>query len=177
MAAFQQIVKRVPTAELVVVGEGPLRSELESHELTRRGRVRLVGFQPVADLPKVFADSDLFVLPSRHDGWGVVINQALAAGLPIVATDAVGAAQDYIAHTGAGTLVPAGDASSLANAIHRFATEPEQLARCAEAASRAAEQLTLQSGVENWTSLFERVLSRSSSTDRFRSTDITLPTV
>jgi glycosyltransferase involved in cell wall biosynthesis len=160
-SAFQKVVERVPFAELVVVGEGPLRSELQSHELVRKGTARLIGFRPVGELPAIFADADLFVLPSRHDGWGVVVNQALAAGLPIVASDAVGAAQDHVARTGAGTLVSAGDATSLASAIMRFAIEPGELARCSKAASGAADRLTLQRGVEAWTELFEHVLERS----------------
>jgi glycosyltransferase involved in cell wall biosynthesis len=160
-SAFQTVAERVPTAELVVVGEGPLRNDLESHTLVRRGIARVIGFRPVAELPTFFADADLFVLPSRHDGWGVVVNQALAAGLPIVASDAVGAAQDHVARTGAGVLVSAGDATLLASAITRFATEPGELLRCAKAASDAADRLTLERGVEAWTELFENVLERS----------------
>ena len=52
--------------------------------------------RPPEALPRFFARADVFVLPSRYDGWGVVVNQALGAGLPILCSDAVGAAADLV---------------------------------------------------------------------------------
>ena len=61
--------------------------------------------------------SDVFVLPSRHDGWGVVVNQALAAGLPIITTDAVGAGLDFVENGVNGICVPANNVNALFNAM------------------------------------------------------------
>ena len=69
-----------------------------SHRCHRRSRERITyaGFQPPEELPRFFAEADVFVLPSRYDGWGVVVNQALGAGLPILCSDRVGAGADLV---------------------------------------------------------------------------------
>ena len=85
LAAFCKAAAVFPKIELVLVGEGPIGTELQSQiPPPIRPRVRFAGFQPVAELPRFFAAADVFVLPSRHDGWGVVVNQAVAAGLPLI---------------------------------------------------------------------------------------------
>ena len=76
--------------------------------------------QPPA-IPSVFAEADVFCLPSRHDGWGVVVNEALGAGLPIVASDGVGAAHDLVQHgRSTATSFPPEDARALAGALSRL---------------------------------------------------------
>lgn len=161
--AISQLAVRCPHVTLDLVGEGPLRHELqESIPLEYRRRFTFHGFSNVEALPAYFSSADLFVLPSRHDGWGVVVNQALAAGLPIVASDAVGAARDFVADRGTGRIVPAGDVDRLAGAIEYFATHPDVLRSCGAAARTVAGELSLQTGVANWLSLFRDVLDRSS---------------
>jgi glycosyltransferase involved in cell wall biosynthesis len=115
-----------------------------------RGRVRYAGFQAPDALPKFFAQADVFVLPSRHDGWGVVVNQALGAGLPIIASDHAGAAHDLVRGGTNGFTFPAGDANALAAAMLRYATNSE-LARAHGEASRAAHSdWTPERGAERW---------------------------
>ncbi|MBA3315522.1 MAG: glycosyltransferase family 4 protein [Planctomycetota bacterium] len=162
LSAFHRVSRNHPNAELVLAGEGPLRKELEASIAPHlRDRVRFVGFQPIESLPDLFADADLFVLPSRHDGWGVVVNQALAAGLPVVASDAVGAALDFVSGCGTGIVVPAGDAISLANAISTFADDAHKIRRHAKQASMMAAELTLERGVDTWAALFDEVLAEN----------------
>ena len=82
---------------LVLIGSGEMEQELRvlATEL-ELNNVDFVGFVNQSRIPKYYAASDVFVLPSRHDGWGVVINQALAAGLPIITSNAVGAGLDLV---------------------------------------------------------------------------------
>jgi glycosyltransferase involved in cell wall biosynthesis len=85
-------------------------------------RVRLVGEQPEAGLQPFYDAADLFVLASHHEGYGMVLAEALARGLPILATRA-GAIPDTVPAT-AGILVPPGDSSALAAALRRLLLDP-----------------------------------------------------
>ena len=72
----------------------------------------------------IFAAADAFVLPSRHDGWGVVVNEALGAGLPIIVSDRVGA-RDLVQHGGNGFITSVGDIDGLAGALLKLAQSEE----------------------------------------------------
>lgn len=102
-----------PAAPLVIVaGEGPLAAELASVP-----GLRLVGFQQQDRLIQLLALADAALVPSRREPWGVVVNEALACGCPVIASDVVGAAVDLIIDGVNGRVVPAGDARALAAAI------------------------------------------------------------
>jgi glycosyltransferase involved in cell wall biosynthesis len=87
--------------------------QLRDHALT--DRVRLAGELDAETLAGVYDESDLFVLPTRHEGYGMAVAEALARGLPVISTD-TGAVADLLAGT-AGVLVPAGDVPALTNAL------------------------------------------------------------
>lgn len=159
LRSFLRAIRIFPEMTLDLVGEGPLRPRLEaSVPNDMREKITFHGFSAVEDLPNHFSRADLFVLPSRHDGWGVVVNQALAAGLPVIASDAVGAAQDYVANQGAGAIIPAGDENALAAALESFAANPAEIRVCANFAKTVAKELTLERGIERWLSMFRQTL-------------------
>ncbi len=87
-------------------------------------------------MPGLFARADVFILPSRYDGWGVVVNQAIGAGLPVICSDAVGAGYDLVEPEVNGLRFPAGDVAALAGCMERLAADPA-LAKQWGAASRA----------------------------------------
>jgi glycosyltransferase involved in cell wall biosynthesis len=101
--------------------------------------VRLLGERPPAQLGAAYDDADLFVLPSFHEGYGMAFAEALAHGLPIVATHA-GAIPDTVPES-AGILVPPGDAPALAAALNRVLTDRALRARLSDGASRAGRAL------------------------------------
>lgn len=108
---------------LVIAGDGPLRREVEA-AIVQGGigdRVWLAGER--SDVPDVMRGLDLFVLPSQAEGISNTILEAMASGLPVVATD-VGGNAELVAAGETGLLVPAADDEALANAIARYATEP-----------------------------------------------------
>ena len=111
--------ERVP-GELVIVGggseEGALRTQASR-------RVHFVGQLDRDDVVPHYAAADVFVLPSRSEPWGMVLNEAAAAGLPLVATDGVGAAHELIEHGVNGFRVPEGDEEALAEALRRLAAD------------------------------------------------------
>jgi len=102
-------------ATLVLAGDGPQRAELEAlaAELAP-GRVRFPGYVPYPELPALYAAADLFVHPAREERWGVSVAEALACGLPVVASSRVGAAHDLVLPGRNGELYEAGDAEGLA---------------------------------------------------------------
>lgn len=97
---------------LVVAGTGPLESRIRE----RRGIVS-VGFQPRDTLVELYALADRCAVPSRDEPWGVVVNEALACGAPVVATDAVGAVRDLVRDGLDGWVVRSGDVDALAAAL------------------------------------------------------------
>jgi glycosyltransferase involved in cell wall biosynthesis len=102
-------------------------------------RIRLVGEHEEAALAPFYDAADLFVLASHHEGYGMVLADALARGLPVVST-AAGAIPDTVPAS-AGLLVPPGDAEALANALRRMIADPELRAQLAEGAREAREHL------------------------------------
>jgi len=102
-------------------------------------RVQLVGERDAADLGPCYDGADLFVLASHHEGYGMVLAEALARGLPVVATTA-GAIPDTVPGS-AGILVPPGDVAALAEVLHRVITDPALRARLAEGARAARAHL------------------------------------
>jgi glycosyltransferase involved in cell wall biosynthesis len=104
--------------KLAVVGEGPLRQALlvQARALGLDGSVLWLGRQPPAEVPPILAAFDLFALPSRYEGLGLVLLEALAAGTPIVASR-VGPIPEIIRDGATGTLVSPDDPEALAQAI------------------------------------------------------------
>jgi glycosyltransferase involved in cell wall biosynthesis len=84
------------------------------------------------DLAQRYVDADVFALLSRHETWGVVVNEAAASGLPLVLTDRVGAAHDLLRDGENGFLVPADDVAAAASALRKLAEDPELRRRMGE---------------------------------------------
>ena len=80
-------------------------------------RAMFVGFQNQSALPALFAASDIFVLPSSDEPWGLVVNEAMASGLPVIVSDDVGAATDLVQGRGTGRTYPVGDVERLADCL------------------------------------------------------------
>jgi glycosyltransferase involved in cell wall biosynthesis len=104
---------------VLVVGDGPLRSALDAHARRVSSPVQLVGAS--ADVPRLLAAADVVVLCSDWEARPLVAQEALRAGVPLVATD-VGGVRDLVGR--AAVLVPAGDAAALRAAIDRVLADP-----------------------------------------------------
>ena len=89
---------KLPQAYLVYAGEGPLRPRLESQarDFGVADRVKFLGFVNQSGLPSVYKASDLMILPSEREPFGVVVNEAMLCGCPVAASDRVGAGYDLI---------------------------------------------------------------------------------
>jgi glycosyltransferase involved in cell wall biosynthesis len=160
LRAFASLIAEKIPARLELVGrEAQLPEFIGSIAPAARERISYLGFKPPSELPAIFARADVFVLPSRHDGWGVVVNQALGARLPVICSDAVGAAHDLLQHEKNGLVVPAGDASALARAMRRLAASLELRRAYATAAGDGASELEPERAAEFWESLVQKIAS------------------
>ncbi|HJQ19449.1 MAG TPA: glycosyltransferase family 4 protein [Gemmatimonadaceae bacterium] len=123
--AIRRAHGRDPRVRLLMVGDGPLRPLVEqARDAMGAQAITLAGFVNQGGLGDYFSAADVFVLPSRHETWGLVVNEAMYFGLPVVTTDAVGAARDLV-RDDAGAIVPSRDAERLASALERVLNDPE----------------------------------------------------
>lgn len=158
LAAFGLVAARKINVRLLLVGrEAELPSLLQKLDTSTREKIFYAGFQPPEDLPRYFAQADVFILPSRYDGWGVVVNQALGAGLPVICSDAVGAGHDLVAEEVNGLKFETDDANSLAEKMERFVTEPALSARMGEESRRIAADFLPEKGAEKWIEIFQSI--------------------
>jgi glycosyltransferase involved in cell wall biosynthesis len=119
-----------PKASLCLVGDGPLRGRLEARarELGVGTRVLFAGFRNQRELPAFYDAADVFVLPSRQEPWGLVVNEAMNAGRAVVVSDKVGSGPDLVRPGENGAIVPAGDADALAAAFREVLASPARTA-------------------------------------------------
>lgn len=132
-----------PRVTLVIAGYGPDETALKLLVSTKglTDNVRFLGHVSLDELPRYYALADLFVLPSRQDVWGLVLNEAMAAGLPLITTDRVGGSADLIEPGGNGFVVPAGDVTALARAIEAIVTNAALAERMGRRSRELAEAL------------------------------------
>jgi glycosyltransferase involved in cell wall biosynthesis len=160
MLAFDRLIANGMDARLLLVGrEAELPKFMNLVSPATRARVQYEGFQAPECLPTYFAQADVFVLPSRHDGWGVVVNQALATGLPIITSDAVGAGLDYVENGINGVRVKAGDVDALYDAMQTVAENPEMARNWGMKSREMARTLTPELGADKWVQVFETLAS------------------
>jgi glycosyltransferase involved in cell wall biosynthesis len=109
-----------PHAYLVIVGDGAERAALERQAAaTGFGSIRFCGFRNQSELPRFFDLATVFVLPSRHEPWGLIVNEVMNAARPAIVSDDVGCAPDLIDDGVNGYIVPVGDVGALARALER----------------------------------------------------------
>ena len=119
-------------------------------------RISLAGERPPELLSAAYRDADLFVLPSYHEGYGMACAEALAHGLPVIATTA-GAIPDTVPRT-ASMLVPPGDATALREALQQVLVDERLRLRLSAAAVRAAAALPdWPAAVVKWAAALDRL--------------------
>ena len=127
----------------------PLRTGLSS-SVSETGRICLA----------VYRAADVLCVPSRHDGWGLVVPEALAAGLPVIASDRTGAALELLRPRANGWLIPANDETALLAAMVDAARlSDEEMRACSMAAVASVSEHTLQDGVSHFLEAAEQSLA------------------
>ena len=110
----QDARQRVPTTLAVFVGAGELENELRATATRLAVRAHFAGFKNQSELPACYAAADVVVLPSKSETWGLVVNEAMACGTPVIVSDAVGCAPDLIKEGKTGFVFPVGNVAELA---------------------------------------------------------------
>jgi glycosyltransferase involved in cell wall biosynthesis len=144
-------------AVLALAGDGPLRGELGAAPQD----VRALGFVPRDHLPALYAAADVLVLPSIRtetflEPWGLVVNEAMHQGTPVITSDAVGAARGGLVQDGrTGLVAPQGDAAALASRLRSIAQNPQ----LREALGATAQQEVGRFTYPAWVSGIRRALA------------------
>jgi sugar transferase (PEP-CTERM/EpsH1 system associated) len=159
LRAVKLAAGRLPGIRLDIVGDGPSRAGLEAlcAELGLVSSVTFHGYR--AEVAPLLAEADVFVLSSVSEGVSIALLEAMASGLPAVATD-VGGNREVIVNGVTGLLTAAGSAEALADAIVRVASDPPTLARMSAAARRRVEEeFNLRHVVARYEALYRRCLT------------------
>ena len=123
LQAFHHVA--IPNKALVLVGDGNMRQSMQNYVAEHRlSPVFFFGFQGRQDISKFYAVADVLVLPSLKETWGIVVNEALCFGLPIVSSDMVGASTDLVLNGYNGYIFRAGDVDGLADSIKLVGDAP-----------------------------------------------------
>ncbi|OYR56872.1 glycosyl transferase family 1 [Halorubrum ezzemoulense] len=142
-----------------IVGDGPLYDELEVEILKRGldGRVFLTGFRD--DIPNVLAASDVLALPSFREGTPRVITEAMASGVPVVATDIAGI-PEQVADGESGYLIPTGDAKTLGQRLEQLLLDTELRHRMGQQGTERAERFSVETMVEKTDEIYQDLLGK-----------------
>jgi glycosyltransferase involved in cell wall biosynthesis len=140
----------VPSAYLVLAGEGPLRESLETEAKSLKilDQVKFLGFVNQSQLPSVYTAADLFVLPSEHEPFGVVVNEAMLCNCAVVVSDQVGARYDLIREGETGFVYPCGDIEALTKILQKMLTDKVQLSQMGKMAYQQMEHWSPRDRVE-----------------------------
>lgn len=160
LAAARQVMDGPQPVRFVIIGQGPLEDDLRRRhtELGLGPSVEILGYR--ADVARITAAADLFVLASHHEGLPVAVMEAMAAGVAVVATD-VGGLPEAVDHGRSGQLVPVGRPDLLAQTITELAAEPDRRARLATAGEHAAATFSAERSEHAVEEVYRRALDRA----------------
>jgi glycosyltransferase involved in cell wall biosynthesis len=138
--ATPALLEAHPGLRVLIVGDGPLRADLEAQaaRLGVAGAVRFAGFQE--DVVSAYAAMDVFVLPSRDEGFGLVFLEAMAVGVPVVGTRVIGS-EDAVEDGVTGLLVPYADPAALAGAVRGILASPDLARRLRDTAAERVRRV------------------------------------
>ena len=148
---------------LLLIGNGPQKDELV--ELCRRENidgVYFIDFVQKDALPQYYAIADVFVLPSTEEVWGLVINEAMACGLPVISTDKVGASIDLIKHGVNGCVIPASDVDRLYESLAIILGDSKLKYSMGRASEEIIKDFTVSNGAKRFVRAIDFVCKQSS---------------
>ena len=145
----------------MIVGEGPLRSELETLAEPAVDRIHFAGFRNQSELPAYYAASDVLVLPSEAETWGLVTNEAMACGLACIVSDAAGCGPDLIVEGKTGYRYPPGEIQTLCDCLLTAISRPDPAALAAAIQDRV-QKYSLDTATAGLTLALEQLSARRS---------------
>ena len=159
VGAFSELVRMGSDTELHLLGDGPLKGELQVATSSIADRVHFHGFRQRDELSAFYAQADVLCAPSRYDGWGLIVPEGLAAGIPVISTAKTGAARELVTQD-CGWLIPVGDKNALLDAMMRAATlPPGERSAMSMHARKIARTQDIKFGVRQFCEAIEMSLS------------------
>jgi glycosyltransferase involved in cell wall biosynthesis len=126
-----------------------------------RDRVEFAGFKDWNELPREYASADVLCVPSRYDGWGLVVPEGLASGLPVIGTDRMGAALEFIETGRNGWLIPASDEHALFAAMRDAALMSHaDLGEMGNGARESVSTHSLENGAARFVNFAREAIAR-----------------
>ena len=157
LSALEMVYTRGISPILVIVGSGPLENTLRQ-DATRRGlKVVFTGFCQREQLAKYYRTSDIFILPSQSEPWGIVVNEAMEFGLPLILSNHVGCGPALLHEGNNGLMFPSGDEKTLAVCIERLARDESLRQRMGEVSTRIVQNHSL----DHWCEAVVRGIKQS----------------
>jgi glycosyltransferase involved in cell wall biosynthesis len=160
LRAFSRVAGQRADVDLLLVGDGPLRGELEAltRDLRIADRVRFLGIR--FDVPAILRAADIFALTSVCEAASLTLLEAMASGLPVVVTD-VGGNPEIVRRGREGLLVPRGDHAAAAEALLQLLDDPATAAVMGRAGrARVEERYRIQRTIDSYLHLYERLMGR-----------------
>ncbi len=152
---LRPILEQVPNTRLAIIGDGPERRALESYFAGTN--TRFMGYMTDTPLYQAYASADVFVFPSALETFGLVVVEAMAAGLPVVASR-VGGVMDVVQTGENGYTFDVGDTAALVDGVRRIVTPRENITRMGANARAFAETQTWDSMMDEVVTLYEQLI-------------------
>jgi glycosyltransferase involved in cell wall biosynthesis len=161
LTALSYVLEKEPV-HLYILGKGPERTQIETlaKSLGIAEHVHLLGFQ--SNPYPYFAQADLFVLSSNHEGFGNVLVEAMVLGVPVIATDCPHGPREILDGGKYGSLVPLGNANALSKAILSLLHQPDKRARFAIQGPERAKEFSVEAIIPQYEKLFMGLIKRQS---------------
>ncbi|MBI3590058.1 MAG: glycosyltransferase family 4 protein [Candidatus Melainabacteria bacterium] len=156
LSAYVEVEKKTKAA-LVFVGDGVLRNEMEA--FARENQLQYVyfmGFRNQSELPEFYAMSDVFVLPSEFEPWGLVVNEAMCFNLPIIVSDKVGAGGDLLRDGENGFVYPSGNVRELVVILSKLLSNPELIKKMGRCSADIIKYWSYNEGVKGILKYYEQ---------------------
>jgi glycosyltransferase involved in cell wall biosynthesis len=159
---------KIPQSTLLFAGDGPLRASIEAEASTLGlgQRVRVLGFVNQSQLPAVYKASDIMVIPSEYEPFGLVVNEAMLCGCGVIASDKVGAVRDLIFPGRTGYVYPCGDTRALSATLREAFADPARLSEIGLAARQRIEQWSPGASATALTEVIVRIAAGSAQVSR-----------
>lgn len=142
----------------IISGDGILKAEMQAYVREHQLPVTFVGFLNQTEIPRAYALSDALVLPSRvAETWGLVVNEAMASGLPALVSDGVGCGPDLILPGETGWVYPAENIPALARVMRRLSDDPSIIKKMGAKAQEHIRQFSVEKAVEGTLKAIEHV--------------------
>jgi glycosyltransferase involved in cell wall biosynthesis len=159
LAAFEIAAARDSRLGLAIVGDGPGRSLVERSSGKFPGRIWFAGRENQQGVISWMRSCDALVLPSRSEPWGLVVNEAMVCGLPVIVSDACGCVDDLVFHDENGYVFPVGNVDKLAEAMVAMAADKEKRRAMGDASQRNIAPWVIERQAETIKTALVRMLN------------------